>query len=117
MPDIKLASKITKPIARVLEPYENRLGRLDQTIVAIVEFTTVKRVDVSLEAEAAPAVYLQITGIEIATRDQEDHLRRAQQAMYQLRTARGTIDELTSAEDARRQLSLLGDQIAAGGED
>lgn len=117
MPDIKLDSKLTKPIKRVLEPYEGRLGRLDTTVIAIVELTAVKRVDVSVEMEAAPAAYLRITGLEVATRDQEEFLRRAQQAMYQLRTSRGTIDELTSTEDANRQLNLLGAQLIADGED
>lgn len=117
MPDIKLDSKLIKPIKRNLEPYESRLGQLDRTIVAIVELTSVKRVDVSLEAETAPAAYVRITGLEIATREQEDALRRAMQAMYQLRTARGTLDELHSAEDANRQLHLLGNTLLADGED
>lgn len=116
MPEIKLNSKLVKPIKRILEPYEARLGRLDSTVIAIVELRSVKRIDVSLEAETAPAVYLQIDGLEVATRDQEEFLRRAMQAMYQLRTARGTIDELTSTEDANRQLNLLGAQLVADGE-
>jgi hypothetical protein len=114
MPDIKLASKITKPISRILERFEGRLAGLDKNIIAIVEFTTVKRVDVSIEADAAPAVYLQITSMEIAVPEQESHLRRAMQAMFRLRTARGTLDELPSTEDANAQLRLLGDQILVG---
>lgn len=107
MPDIKLDSKLTKAIKRQLEAYEARLGKLGTSVVAIVELTAVKRLDVHPDVETAPAAYLRITGMEIATRDQEDPLRRAQQAMYQLRTARGTLDEIHSAEDAKRELSLL----------
>ncbi|MEV4320968.1 hypothetical protein AB0J37_01915 [Microbispora rosea] len=114
MPDIKLDSKLTKAIKRLLEPYEARLGKLGNTVVAIVELTSVKRVDVTPDVEAAPTAYLRITGLEIATREQEDHLRRAQQAMFQLRTARGTLDEIHSAEDAQRQLNLLPQIVLEG---
>ena len=114
MPDIKLDSKLTKAIKRLLEPYEARLGKLGANVVAIVELTSVKRVDVTPDVEAAPAAYLRITGLEIATRDQEDHLRRAQQSMYRLRTARGTLDEIHSAEDANRQLRILHQTVAEG---
>jgi len=114
MPDIKLDSKLSRAIRRLLEPYEGRLGKLGNSVVAIVELTSVKRLDVHPDAEAVPAAYLRITGMEIATRDQEDHLRRAMQAMYQLRTARGTLDEIHSAEDAKRQLSLLSQAVAEG---
>ncbi|MGI5485185.1 hypothetical protein [Microtetraspora malaysiensis] len=114
MPDLKLDSKLTKGIQRVLEPYEVRMGRLGETIVAIVELTAVKRTDVYDGEEAAPTAHLRITALEVATRDQEDHLRRAQQSMYQLRTARGTLDEIHSTEDANRQLRYLGEMVAGG---
>ncbi|MFF4779427.1 hypothetical protein ACFY05_42090 [Microtetraspora fusca] len=116
MPDLKLDSKLIKPIQRVLEPYEGRMGRLGETIVAIVELTAVKRTDVYDGEEAAPTAHLRITALEVATRGQEDHLRRAQQAMHQLRTARGTLDEIHSTEDANRQLRFLADVVVDGGD-
>lgn len=111
MPEIKLDSTLTTAIRRVLEPYETRLGKLGSSVIAIVELTSMKRVDVHPDAETTPAAYVRITGLEVATRNQEDALRRAMQAMYQLRTARGTLDELHSSEDANRQLGALADTL------
>lgn len=115
MIEIKLDSKLTSRIQDVLEPYAARLGRLDETVMAIVELTTVRRTDVSPElVDKGPAAQVRITLMEVATRDQEPHLRTAQEAMYKLRTARGTLDEMHSTEDANRQLRLLGNMLADG---
>ncbi|MFF3671711.1 hypothetical protein [Microtetraspora malaysiensis] len=115
MPNLKLDSKLLKSVQRVLEPHGARMGQLGSSMVAIVEFTTTKRVDV-VDDETEPVRYLQITGLEVATREQEDALRNAQQAMFQLRTAHGTLEEIYSTEDAERKLRLLPGTILAGGE-
>ncbi|MFD9943216.1 hypothetical protein ACFWYW_14515 [Nonomuraea sp. NPDC059023] len=112
MPASKLDSKLLKRLEEVLQPYTATLfTRLGTSVVGIVEITSVERTEPYDEEERAPTVKLRLTGLEIATPEQEDALRRGQRAMYQLRTARDTLDALPDSEHALRQLNLLDQRL------
>ncbi|GAA3251264.1 hypothetical protein [Nonomuraea helvata] len=111
MPVPKLDSKILKRLEDSFLPHTRSLyDRLGSSVVAIVELTSVERAETAAEEEKAPTVKLRVTGLEIATRDQEDALRRAQQAMFQLRTTSGTLAELDS-EQVTRHIARLPNRI------
>lgn len=113
MPAPKLDSKILKRLDEVFGPHMAGLfNQLGSSVVAIVELTSVERAEPYAEEEKAPTAKLRITSLEIATKAQEDALRRAQQAMHLLRTGRGTLDDPVDHEHATRQLDLLSRRVA-----
>lgn len=113
MPAPKLDSKLLKKITETFHPHMPALfERLGSSVVAIVELTSVERIEPYEEEEKAPTAKLRITSLEIATHGQEDALRRAQRAMYLLRTGKGTLDEPVDHEHATRQLDMLSRRVA-----
>ena len=62
-------------------------------LVGVIELEHVERVEPAPGADREASVRVRISALEIANPDQEDQLRRAQQALYLHRTAMGTLGE------------------------
>jgi hypothetical protein len=116
---VKLTGVLPQSVADRFAQHAARLYRWEPA-VAVVEFTPVERMEPRPDLDDKPgSVLVRVTGIEIASRGQERHLREAMQALYRIRTRGGTFDEQLAGEHERTlELTgavLLGDAATAGG--
>lgn len=82
-------------------------------IIGVCELTHVERTEPAPDEDKEGSVKLRLTGLEIARGDQEDHLRKAMDALYRHRTASGTIDEELDPQLSERTLEMTGDLLDA----
>lgn len=94
--DVKFDTKVLADVAEALEPhasemFKQRKGRW----IAVVELAHVERTEPGPDEEKNPTVKLRVTDLEIAsTAFLEDQARQLLRALYQRRTADGTLDEV-----------------------
>jgi hypothetical protein len=121
MTDIKIDPKTNVPVEKALEPHGDALlaAPLGTRVVALVEFAVTEhtekgdgQIDDDGEPLASHVVKIRPVRIEIATGDDEHHLRRAFRALWTKRTADGTItgaaDTATAEADIRLAAGLIG---------
>lgn len=113
MPDIKIEGKLTSAASQALGLHAQALyDTPGATRLAIVEIKAAWNETPAPDEAKKPAVHARIVGMEIGTDEQEDDLRRAQRALYRLRTARGTLDESDQLEVIPdTALGLLGEML------
>jgi hypothetical protein len=112
MTDLKIDGKLTASGTEALADHAKSLyDRLGTTRMAIVELRAIERTTPAPGEDKAPGVKLRIAGLEVATKDQEDDVRRAQRALHLQRTAQGTIDEHGQIQISQDAIRLLGDVL------
>ncbi len=98
MTEIKLDSKVTKTVASSLARYSDDMFRQREgRWVGVVELQHVERAEPSPEEEKEASVKLRVAHAEIAG-PYESELRDILQALFQLRTSKGTLDEYNPDE-------------------
>lgn len=115
MTEIKIDPKLNAPITKALEPHGAELlaASLGTRVVALVELSVVEHAERGdSDDEVAHVVKLRPVLMEIATGDDEHHLRRAHRALWSKRTAEGTItgdaDCAHAEADIRHTAALIG---------
>jgi len=115
MTEIKIDPKLNAPIAKALEPHADELlaAALGTRVVALVELSVVEHAERGdSDDEVAHVVKIRPVLMEIATGDDEHHVRRAQRALWSKRTAEGTItgdtDRAHAEADIRHAAALIG---------
>lgn len=115
MTEIKLDAKLNAPIVKALEPHADELlaAPLGTRVVALVELSVVEHAERGdSDDEVAHVVKIRPVLMEIATGDDEHHLRRAHRALWSKRTAEGTItgdaDRAQAEGDIRYVSALIG---------
>lgn len=112
MTDIKIDGKLTTGAGEAIGEHARALyDRLGSTRVGIVELRSAHRLTPGPGEDKKPVVGLRIAALEIATKDQEDDVRRAQRALYLQRTARGTLNEDGQLELSQGTVQLLGESL------
>jgi hypothetical protein len=113
---VKVTGVLPQSVADHFAGHAERLYRWEPA-VAVVEFTPVERMEPRPDLDdKAGSVLVRMTGIEIASGAQEQHLREAMRALYRIRTATGTIDEHL-AGDHERALELTGAVLLGDADD
>jgi hypothetical protein len=107
MTTIKLQGKLPAAVTDVLAPLADQIYKdPGGYLVGIVELRHVDHNDPAEDVDDIKrAVTLRITSLEVGHGEQEHNLRAAQQALYAVRTAGGTLDpdgEVALAEDTLR---------------
>lgn len=101
----KIDSQFTEAVGHILALHADRLYRdLGSCVIAVVELKSVDELRVAADEDKGPWVKLRLTSMEIATGAHEAQVRNVQEALYRVRTSKGTIDEV--APDAHRTIEL-----------
>lgn len=108
MTTVKLNGKPSASASEAVERYADKLYN-DNTarIVGVIELKHSVKHTPAPDSEKDKAVELQITGLEIASPEQAEDLRKAMRALYLARTADGTLDIDGELEASRTTLRLL----------
>lgn len=114
MPNVKIAGKASTSASDAIAVHANELYSVPgKAIVGIVELQHVERTQPAPGEDKEPVVTLRITSLEIANDQTETPLRDALRAMYEMRTAYGTLGEDGQVELTEEKVKRLGFDIAA----
>ena len=109
--EIKIEGKLNSSATEALADHAKALYDKPSTRVGIVELRSDYNVAPNPGSEKKAAVVCRINLLEIATADQEEDVRRAMQALYLHRTARGTLDDAGQLEFSEDTVRLLGSML------
>lgn len=113
MTEIKIEGKLPSSAGEAIGEHARPLyDRLGSTRMVIAELRASHRVTPGPGEDKKPTVSLRIAAMEVANKDQEDYIRKAQQALYLARTARGTLTGDGQIELSDDTVRLLGDSLA-----
>lgn len=111
---IKLDAKVSARAGIALERYAERLyNRPGGRVIGVVELRHVERTQPAPDEDKEPTVKLRMSGLEIASPEQEDALRQAMEALHLHHSAQGTLGEYGDVELSERTIKLTGGQLNA----
>ncbi|MEV0660150.1 hypothetical protein ACIBI3_02245 [Actinomadura luteofluorescens] len=94
MTTIKLDSKVGGDASTALEPHIPTLySRPGVRVMAVLELAHVERTQPAPGSDKEPSVKMQITSLELPSKEQEHVIRDVLRALYLQRTAAGTLEE------------------------
>lgn len=112
MTEIKIQGTLPSSASEALGDHARALyDSLGKTRVGIVELRAAHRLTPGPGEDKKPTVTLRIAALEMANKDQEEYVRKAQEALFLARTARGTLTEDGQIELSEDSLRLLGDTL------
>lgn len=112
MTTVKIAGKPSASAAAAIERYADQLySNNTARVVIIAELKHAARNEPAPDEDKDRSVELKISGLEVASPEQDEALRKAMQALYISRTAQGTLDEGMDIELSESTLRQCGDRL------
>ncbi|PZG49858.1 hypothetical protein C1I98_11115 [Spongiactinospora gelatinilytica] len=102
---LKFEGKLSAAAANALEPHIRPLyDQPGATRLGVFAIRHTERTQPAVGSDKDPLVRARIIECEVANREQEPHLREVMRALWQQRTAQGTLDDAGEIQLAERTL-------------
>ncbi|MET7458085.1 hypothetical protein ACWEPZ_37725 [Streptomyces sp. NPDC004288] len=98
MTTVKIDPKVLADVEKAIRPHAKGLfTNLGSNVMAIVELSSVERIEPGPDEEKPDTVKVRIVDMEVASDEfTDERLRQLSQELYQRRTSEGTFDSLTA---------------------